>query len=451
VADADRSSAQHDHGASAWLSRVAPVSGRTVAIAGIVVLILIGTALRVAAIGTNDRVSSDENGDIGNANSILAHERYRTLRWAPGTPLLFAVATRVTGKRQMKVAIHSHQAAQYAQLAAEIAMLVLAGVLAWLIAGAWAAVIGVALCALYIPLILITRTYLSEPFGGLMILATFAAAAWARRRGWREIVAAGVLAGLACLTREDLFPGVVVIALAMALAMWRTSRRRALSTTGLYLACSVLVITPWVIYASHRDGRFVPITDGGASAFFIGSYLPGHGEQFDVEKSFKGVICSHSATLCRQYAKERTAAVFAYLASEHPRLSPNAAVTQADFENIEKYAFGRPLAFAGMLIEKVWRMWSEPWSGGNNSRHPDTSRVQHLIFIALALIGLLGGAAMTRRWSLVTVAAALAVMTVLNVLVNAQGRDNLRFDPLVFTFGAAGLVLVAQRAARRVH
>jgi Dolichyl-phosphate-mannose-protein mannosyltransferase len=435
--------AARGQGRGAWRP---PLSYRTLAIIGIVVLIVVGAVLRFDVIGSNNRVSSDENGNGGDANSILAHERYRTLRWPPGTPFLLALATRLDGHRQMAIVTHSHQPAQYAQLAVEIVTLGAVAAIAWLIAGPWAALIGVALLAFYQPLIFITRTYLSEPLGGLMILATFAAAAWARKRGWRALAAAGVLAGFGCLTREDLFPAVIVIAVAIACALWRSSHRRAMLSAALYLACTVLVIAPWVVYASGRDGRFVPITDGGPDAFFVGSYLPGKGQLFYVVKSFKGRVCQHSAASCRRYSVEGSAAMFRYVASQHPGLSPSAAVTKADIENVKKYALGEPLAFVGMLANKLWKMWSFPWSGGNGSKPPDTSRTEHLIFVGLAWIGLLGGALLTRRWSLVTVTAGLVVTTALNILVNAQGRDNMRFVPLLFAFGAAGLVLMLQRA-----
>jgi Dolichyl-phosphate-mannose-protein mannosyltransferase len=402
---------------------------RTAALAGITLLLLVGSVLRADAIGSNVRVSSDEQGNVANTNAILLHKRYPTFRWAPGTPFVFAVVTRLRGYHSLRAAAHSHGPAQYAQLAIEIATLALIALIAWVIAGQWAALLAVALAALYLPLILVTRTYLSEPFGGLMILLTFAAAAWARQRGWRALAAAGVLAGLGCLTREDLFPGVVVIAVAIMWPLWRASRRRAISCGAVYLACAVVVITPWVIYASGRVGRFVPITDGGPDAFFIGSYLPGGGEQYPDVESFRSQICRHYPADCHHLVSRGTADMFKLVTARYPGLAEDAAITKADLDNLRRYALGQPLAFAGMLANKTWRLWSYPWSGGNGyGQHPkaDTSRVQHLIFTGLALLGLLGGAVVTRRWSLFTVTFGLGAITLLNILVNAQGRDNVR-------------------------
>lgn len=422
--------------------------------AGIVTLVVLGAALRAEVIGTNIRVSSDEQGNVANTNAVLLHERYRTFRWAPGTPLVFAAVTRLRGSHSLHANPHAHGPAQDAQLVIEITTLLLIAVVAWRLAGVWAALLAVALASLYIPLILVTRTYLTEPLGGLMILATFAAAAWARSRGLLAIVAAGVLAGLGCLTREDLFPGVLVISVAIAWAAWGSSPRRALLHGTAYLACAVAVITPWVIYASSRDGHFVPITDGGPDAFFIGSYLPGGGEQYPDVEQFKGAICRRFPADCHHLVSRGTADMFTLVSEHYPGVSRNAAITQADLENVRRYALGEPLAFAGMLISKTWKMWSYPWSGGNGyGRHPkaDTSRLQHLIFTALALLGLVGGALLTRRWGLITVSAGLGAIALLNSLCAAQGRDNLRLMPLLFTFGACGLWMVGSKtkASRR--
>jgi 4-amino-4-deoxy-L-arabinose transferase-like glycosyltransferase len=422
---------------------------RLLALAGIIALVVVGSVLRLASIGTNLRVSADEQGNVANANAILDHKAYRTFRWAPGTPFMFAVAARLRGFKVVSVEPHAHTPAQYAQLALEIATLLLMAAVAWRLAGPWAALLAVALAALYVPLILITRTYLSEPLGGLMAVAMFAGAAWARHRGPAMIACAGVIAGLACLAREDLFPGVLVIAIAIGWGLWRSSRRAALMSGLLYLLCAIAVITPWVIYASNHDGRLVPITDGGTDAFFIGTYLPGGGEQYPDIEHFQHQICQRFPADCHALVSRGTGDMFKIVASRYPGLSENAAINEAGLENLRHYALGQPLAFVGMLAAKLWTMWGSPWSGGNGyGTHPkaDTSRVQHLIFVALAFIGLLGGALLTRKWELVTVSVGLAVITFLNLLTNAEGRDNLRFMPLLFTFGACGLWLLARQA-----
>ena len=417
-------------------------------------LVLAGAFLRAQAIGANNRVSTDERGNTVNANAILTHVRYPVFRWAPGTPFAFAAATRLAGAGRVRGVPHAHGPAQYADLAFEIATLVLVAVIAWQLAGPYAAILAVAFTALYAPLVLVTRTFLSEPLGGLMILATFALAALVRRRSLWWLVGAGAFAGLACLVREDLFPGVIVIAIAFALRPGSGSgsargggsdggrRRRGILRGVAYLSAAVVVVLPWIVYASLRDHEFVPITDGGPTAAFIGTYLPGHGELQYVLEDFKGPVCRRYPQYCRDYARYGSGPMFELIAARYPGLSQTAAVRRAVLDNLRRYALGQPVAFAGMLLHKLWLMWGWPWAGGN--ARPATSRPQHLIFVGLAWLGLLGGALVTRRWSLVTVSAGLMVITGLNVLVNAQGRDNLRLVPLLFAFGLAGLWLLGR-------
>jgi hypothetical protein len=420
------------------------ITARNLALLAIAILIVIGGVLRVGAIGGDKHVSADEAGYAGNANRILGHERYASFKWAPGTPFVFAVVTRLSGHRSLKITKHAHGPAQDAQLAIEIATLALIAVIAWMIAGPWGALLAVALAATYIPLILITRTYLSEPLGGLMFLAALAAATVARRRGLWAIAGAGALAGLTCLTRNDLAVGMGVIALAIAFS-GRPAWRVRIVRLVVYLGCLAVVVAPWVIYASQRNGRFVPITTSGPNALFIGTYLPGHGEQFPTVKAFQGAVCRREPTRCSHFRAGYSAPMFRLISARYPRLSESQAATKAALENLRKYALGKPLSFAGMMWEKFWRMWSHPWSGGNSGLHPDTSRTQHDLFFLLAWVGLLAGATLIRRWELITAALVLLAVSSLNTLFVAQARDNVRFTPMLLTYGAAGLWLLITR------
>ncbi|HEY7960783.1 MAG TPA: hypothetical protein VID29_02570 [Solirubrobacteraceae bacterium] len=426
---------------------LAPTAIRRLAVVAILALILLGALLRAGAIGANKRVSTDEAGYAADANHLLADRPYASFKWAPGTPVAFAVATALSGHSSLRVNAHAHGPAQYTQLAIETATLALIALAAWTLAGAGAAILGVALAATYVPLVLITRTYLSEPLGGLMFLAAVFVAAWARRRGLRAIALAGVLAGLTCLARNDLAVGMAAIAVALALAD-RPGRRVAALRAGVFLGCLVVTLTPWLLYAASREGHFVPVTTSGPDALFIGTYLPGRGEQFPTVESFAPAVCRERPAECHSYRAGETGPMFRLIASRYPGLSESAAATRATWRNIEKYAFGQPLAFAGMLWEKFWHMWSYPWSGGNSGLHPDTSRPQHLIYVALAWLGLLAGALVTRRWALLTAAGALLAVSALNTWFVAQARDNVRFMPLLFAYGAAGLWLLGGRLWR---
>jgi 4-amino-4-deoxy-L-arabinose transferase-like glycosyltransferase len=429
---------------------LSPTAVRRIAAALILVLVLIGAVVRAEAIGSNTHTSADENGYVANTNRILAHERYATFKWPPGTSLAFALATRLSGHRSLRLSMHAKGPAQYMQLLAGILTLLLMAAVAWWAAGPWAAVLATALGASYWPLVDATRTFLSEPLGGLALLASVAAAVLARnrlssQRWWLALLGAGVVGGLACLTRGDIAVGMFVIALALALSGrpgWRVGALRA----GVYLGAILLTLLPWLAYASEQERRFVPITTAGPDAFFIGSYLPGHGELVPTEEKLAPEVCRHFPEDCGLYWQKSSAPLFKLVRAQHPGSSANAAVTQADWENVHKYALGQPLAFTGMLLEKFSKMWRTVWSGGNGTYHPSTSQLQHTLYLLLALVGLLGGALVTRRWELITSAAAMLAIAALATLFNDQPRYNVGLMPLLLAYGSAGLWLLALNA-----
>jgi hypothetical protein len=421
-----------------------PSLTRTQIVAGtlIVLIVIAGGLARANAIGANTHLSADENGYVGNANRILAGERYATFKWPPGTSVAFAIATRLSGHHSLRLAFHASGPAQYMQLAIGTLTLVLVAILAWMLAGPWAAVIATALVAAYQPLIEATHTYLSEPLGALVLMAAVTAAVLAHRRlGTRHELAAlavaGVVGGLACLTRGDLAIGMAVIALALALAKrpgWRVGLKRG----GVYLVALMLTLSPWLAYASDKVGRFVPITTSGPDAFFIGSYLPGKGLLVPTEEQLAPEVCRHFPQDCGRYWQHSAAPVFRLIEARHPGLSQNDAVNEENLENIRKYVLGKPAAFTAMLWGKFWKMWDNVWSGGNGTYHPDTSRTQHLIFLWLAWIGLLAGALLTRRFALILSTGVLLSVAGLATLFNDQPRYNVSLMALLLCSGTAG-------------
>jgi 4-amino-4-deoxy-L-arabinose transferase-like glycosyltransferase len=418
--------------------------------AGLIVLIVIAGAIaRAGAIGTNTHLSADENGYVGNANRMLAHERYATFKWPPGTSAAFAVATRLSGHRSLRLAMHASGPAQYMQLAIGIFTLVLVAALVWALAGPWAAVLATALVAGYVPLVVATRTYLSEPLGALVLVAAIGAAAIAhsrlgKRRELLALAAAGVVGGIACLTRGDLAIGMAAIAIALALAgrpTWRTGLKRGV----VYLGALLLTLSPWLAYASGTEGRFVPITTAGPDALFIGTYLPGNGLLVPTEEQLAPEVCRHFPQDCGRYWQHSAAPLFRLIRARHPGLSANAAVNKENLENIRKYALGQPGAFASMLWSKFWKMWDNVWSGGNGTYNPDTSQSQHMIYLILAWIGLLAGAILTRRFVLLVSIGVLLSVAGLATLFNDQPRYNVSLMALLLASGTIGMWLAGEK------
>jgi 4-amino-4-deoxy-L-arabinose transferase-like glycosyltransferase len=339
------------------------------------------------------------------------------------------------------------------QLLIGILTLMLVAVLAWIAAGPWAAVLATALVASYEPLVEATRTFLSEPLGALVLLVAVASAALARSRfGTRNellwLLLAGFLGGVACLTRSDMAVGMAVIALALALAGregGRKSVRTGLLRGGVYLLALMLTLSPWLLYASNKEGRFVPITTAGPDAFFIGSYLPGKGLLVPTEEQLAPQVCRHFPQDCGRYWQQSSAPVFRLIEARHPGMSENAAVNEENLNNINKYALGKPAAFASMLWSKFWKMWTVAWTGGNGTYNPDTSPAQHKIYLIFAVIGLLAGIALTRRLLLTMSAAVLLAIAAFATPFNDQPRYNVSLMALLLCSGTIGAWLAGER------
>ncbi|HEX4033857.1 MAG TPA: hypothetical protein VHX66_05385, partial [Solirubrobacteraceae bacterium] len=335
-------------------------------------------------------------------------------------------------------------------------------------AGPWAALIAVALMATYEPLIDITRTYLSEPLGALALLSMVASVCWARKRDHHALILAGVIAGLAGLVREDYAIAVGVLMLGM-LASGFPSRRAALGRALLYGLTALIVVAPFVIYASIRTHRFTPIVDAGPHALYLGTYLPGGGNQFIDLQITNKQVCSYFKAH-RPDAAQRALlslpkdfchippgdaqGLFAMIQAQHPGESNQQAAQDAAFGNLDHYMLGKPLRFAHMLIKKAWNMWSYPWSGGNSigggGLARTTSLLQHQIYSVIAWLGiLLGLVVLRRRWAFVVPVIALVAIAWLDTFFAITPRDNVRFMPFVFTFGAIGLTSAATALARR--
>jgi positive regulator of sigma E activity len=64
---------------------------------------------------------------------------------------------------------------------------------------------------------------------------------------------------------------------------------------------------------------------------------------------------------------------------------------------------------------------------------------------------LLGLVVLRRRWAYVVPVVGLLVAALLNTFFAITPRDNVRFMPFLFLFGAVGAVAVARRVIERVR
>lgn len=369
------------------------------------------------------------------------HGQQDPMHWPPGTPALFALAYATDrGGLSDDGAV---TAAFPWQAAVGTLTIVAAFALVALVAAPWAAVLAALLVALYPPLVDASGTLLSEPLGALLLTAAIAATVLTMRRPSRTAgVAAGLLLAATVLTRADLLL-VPAIALVAILAVTRSPRRVA--PVALALA---IVLTPWTIFASHVTGHVVPLSSGGASNLWVGTYLPGNGSIFGSKHGMEAEVKRLYPRLRDMQPNQISQVhVIRAVAARHPGMDQGAALRTEALANLRRYALGEPGPFAGMLASKVWRLWGG-YTHGTYQRTRTPILALHLALVAFGLAGLLAGLVLTRRAELWAIAALLAYLTAMNAVLVSEARHNLTVMPVLVAGGAMGLAL-ALRARRR--
>jgi hypothetical protein len=431
-------------------------------VAALLVLCLAGGfALRAQnAASPSERRSADQTAYGRIAVALAAGGGYGDsemrdpYQWAPGAPALFALA-HVVGGGWVRHTGFRLQAAYWAQAVAGTLAIGVAFLLAWLTAGGGGALARPAIAAgaagaaaaaavaFYPPLVAAAGSQLSEPLGALLLLAGCAllAAADRRPRAWR-LVLCGLLLGVTVLARADLLLAPV---LAAAIAAWRVplgrGARGRLASGLAVLAAGVAVVGPWILVASQAEGRFVPVSDGGASALYVGTFLPGGGTLTGLKRELAPETRrTHPGVRGEPDFRIPAALVLATVAARHPDVPKRVALRRETSRNFSDYALGRPAAFLGMMASKAARMWLAP---SRSTLHTGTwsqtpGRVAHLALLAAALLGLGAGLWRRRDPVLLLVAAVVLYSTLLNTLLIAEARHNLPLLPVLYAAGAAG-------------
>jgi len=148
----------------------------------------------------------------------------------------------------------------------------LIGVVAAQLWGRKVALAAMGLAAVYIPLILVGGSVMSEPLFAALLLGALAAAIQHRRstHRWRWALLAGVLGGLTILTRAN----AMVLLLPLGLAVWTGRPRfspRALAVPAVLVVLALLTVSPWTIRNAVVFDRFIPVSTQLGSAL-AGTY-----------------------------------------------------------------------------------------------------------------------------------------------------------------------------------
>jgi len=199
----------------------------------------------------------------------LAHGRPTAFR-PPGYPYFLAGVYKLAGvgaDEERRV-----RAARVAQVFVGTAVVALLGLLALQLWGPGTALVATALGAVYVPLVTVGGTVMSEPLFAAAMLGALNAAVAHRHSAhrYRWALLAGLLGGLAILSRAN----AVVLLLPLALAVWTVGprlSRRALGPPAALVAVALLVMVPWTLRNARELHAFVPVTTQLGSAL-AGTY-----------------------------------------------------------------------------------------------------------------------------------------------------------------------------------
>jgi 4-amino-4-deoxy-L-arabinose transferase-like glycosyltransferase len=227
-----------------------------------------GYALRHDAVDYDVHARSIAQGE--GFSKTLAHGRPTAFR-PPGYPYFLGAVYHVfkADRKPVKDRVH---VARIAQAFVGAALVALVGVIAAQLWGSIAGLVALGLAAIYLPLILVGGAVMSEPLFDVFMLASLAAVLAYRRSSKRYAwaLAAGVLGGLAALTRAQ----ALILLIPLAIAVWdgRPWRSwRALAPPLVLVVAALMTIAPWTIRNARELHAFVPISTQFGSAL-AGTY-----------------------------------------------------------------------------------------------------------------------------------------------------------------------------------
>jgi 4-amino-4-deoxy-L-arabinose transferase-like glycosyltransferase len=203
-------------------------------------------------------------------SKTIAYDRPTAFR-PPGYPYFLGGIYKVFGVERAPDP-RRYRVARIAQAFVGTAIVVLVGVVAAQLWGPIVALVALALTAVYVPLITVGGAIMSEPLFDAFMLASLVAVLAYRRspHRYRWAVLAGVLGGLATLTRAN----AMILLLPLAVAVWDGRPWRSRTAIGPPLALLVaaaLTIAPWTIRNAFELHAFVPVSTQFGSAL-AGTY-----------------------------------------------------------------------------------------------------------------------------------------------------------------------------------
>lgn len=300
--------------------------------------------------------------------------------------------------------------------------------------GRGAALVAGGLAAVHPPLVLVGSSLMAEPlYVALVLTATLAALAQRDAPGGvRWALAAGVLAGLAALTRSN---GLIVL-LPLALLAW-TARprwsRRALAAPAAMVAAFALTLAPWTVRNAVVLDAFVPVST--QSGFALAGTYNDQAREFRGFRAFwlppERVAALRPAYRDRSLSEAELSGVLRGRASDYVRQNPGYPAEVALVNGL------RALNLQGPEVER----YLAPFEG-----YPeDLATASVYAFWVLAAIALAGAFTRAARAAPRALWLLALVLGFSSVLFLGLTRYRAPADPYLILLATAALMALRRR------
>lgn len=347
--------------------------------------------------------------------------------YSPGLPLLAA------GVYELGGGVHERPVRLVLALIGTLSVL-FAYLIGRRLGGPPAGLVGAAAIAIYPALLEYQGMLMGEPLAATLLAGAVLALLWASDGGWVRWLLPGFLLGALTLVRPEYLAVTVLIGFVVLLRDLRGDRRGGLLRAAILLGAAAIAVAPWTIRNAVDLHRFVPVSTGGGQVLFAGSYLPSDG---DPERVGAEVVERHPGLFGPDAVRRlRLEQILARLAAHrYPRLETDEALARMGRERLADAITEEPLAYAGFLAAKVWRIWGH---GPRDVMHVPAWELLHWLLLAFGLIGLVALAA-AGRWEALLLATVLVAITAISAVLVASPRRVLVAMPLVAALAGVGL------------
>lgn len=280
----------------------------------------------------------------------------------------------------------------------------------------------------------------SEPLFMFLVTAALVAFLVARGARPRLLAAAGLLLGLAALTRPAALIAIPYFASAWVVGSLARERRKALLVALLFLGAAAAVVAPWSTYISSKHGELILVNDAGGYNLWRGTHpdliaamtSPTRDVYRDRIERFELSTSASAALLISREATSPMARDRAWRSRFQDRLESD------------------PRRFLSALGGNLWRLW-RPWL--NPLEHPTwIVLASAAVLIPILLLGLLGLAHIraSQPWLFGFVLGWFLWISVWLIPFQTVMRFRIPLtDPLLIALIPAGLASLRSRFARR--